>query len=220
MYVAEQFALSDEDSLALVDEVGVGDFVTQGLDATYLPFERDGDILTTHVGRTNAMWRHEGEALVIVHGPDAYVGMSAMPPQDPNARLARVPTWDYITVHLHGRFVAHHDREWNLAALGRLVARHEDSWRMGDQAKIEAMLPALVGIEFHIEQIGGKAKLNQNLSSEQIGHVADALERTAQGEAVARAIRRIAVPYARERERRVREAAALHDNFHGNRRGD
>lgn len=168
--------------------------------------------LVMHVARPNRQWHHEGPALVVIGGPDSYVSPRWMPSA---ADATVVPTWNYRTVHVRGRLIAHDDPAWTRAAVDLLTARHEPEglFGPGDESAIEAMVRAIVGIELVIEEVVGKDKLSQNKSSADIVAIADALaddEATgAQAEAdreVARAMRAVSVPHALAKERLVERA--------------
>ena len=72
--------------------------------ATHLPvlYRRDGDALRIegHWARPNPQAGHGGTALMIVHGPHAYVSPGWYPDK---TEAARVPTWNYTGAHLRGR---------------------------------------------------------------------------------------------------------------------
>lgn len=219
MYVAEQFAMTTSDALAEVDARGVGDLIThgeRGIDVTYLPFvllPDDGGPrrLTTHVARTNRQWQDEGEATWVVHGPDAYISPGVVPAQPQPQRMPTVPTWNYLVVQLRGRLIAHHDDEWKLRSLRDLTARHELDWRLenGPLAAIERMLPALVGIEFVVDAVIGKAKMSQNRSSADLLSIAATLADAGHSPETSEVMRRLALPYIQAREERVAQAREL-----------
>ena len=131
MYVAQQFAVEPELALRQAAERGVGDLVThsaRGLDATMLPFVWLPDpagfgVLTTHMARVNLQWHDQGPAMMVVHGPDAYISPQIVPPAAGEQRVPTVPTWNYLAVHLFGQLVVHHDPDWKLASLRDLVDR-------------------------------------------------------------------------------------------------
>ena len=93
-----------------------------GLLATMLPFiyEEPGSSpeagehgrLLGHVARNNDQWRvpADGEALVIVRGPDAYISPSWYETKREHGRV--VPTWNYVTAHVYGPLVVHDDVAW------------------------------------------------------------------------------------------------------------
>ncbi len=230
MYVAEQFAMTEPDALQVVADRGVGDLVThgeRGLDVTYLPFvllPEDGGlrVLTTHLARTNLQWHDEGPAMWVVHGPDAYISPEIIPGRSsehheyqPGARAGMraptVPTWNYLVVHLKGRLVIHHEADWKLQSLYDMVARHEPSWQLSDGPleAIEKMLPAIVGAEFIIEEVIGKAKMSQNRSSDEITSIAGSLAASGHSPETAEVMRRLALPYTAAREQRVAQAREL-----------
>ena len=219
MYVAEQFAITTTDALAEVAARGVGDLIThgeRGIDVTYLPFvllPDDGGPrrLTTHVARTNQQWQDEGAATWVVHGPDAYISPGVVPAQPQPQRMPTVPTGNYLVVHLRGRLIAHHDDEWKLRSLRDLTARHEPGWRLenGPLAAIERMLPAIVGIEFVVDAVIGKAKMSQNRSSADLLSMAATLADAGHSPGTGEVMRRLALPYIQAREERVAQAREL-----------
>jgi transcriptional regulator len=181
MYVPAHFA----PDAALVDELlrnhGAADLVTvteQGLVATMLPFiyvpPADSDAAGTrgalhgHVARNNDQWRLSaaGESLAIVRGPDAYISPGWYASKAEHGRV--VPTWNYVTAHVYGRFVVHDDPAWTEDLVRRLTTKHEayrdHPWSVDDAPRpfIEGQLRAIVGIELEITRIEAKAKLSQN----------------------------------------------------------
>jgi len=183
MYVPEHFRPTDTDVRDLLAHIGAADLVTVtagGLLATMLPLAYDGPgsrpgvgqagALQGHVARNNRQWREPaiGEVLVIVRGPDAYVTPSWYETKREHGRV--VPTWNYITAHLHGRLVVHDDAAWVEANVRRLTALHEGArevpWAVDDApaAYLEGQLRAIVGVEVLVERIEAKFKLSQNRS--------------------------------------------------------
>jgi transcriptional regulator len=83
-----------------------------------------------------------------------------------------VPTWNYTAVQLTGRVTSHHDSEWLRAAVTELTDTHEsgrdERWRITDapETYVEAQLRGIVGIEFRVTGVEGKAKLSQNRSAD------------------------------------------------------
>jgi transcriptional regulator len=191
MYIPAHFAPDQ----ALVDELlrnhGAADLVTvtpQGLAATMLPFiyvppedprapgarsagqHGAGQLgaLHGHLARNNDQWKLEsaGEALAIVRGPDAYITPGWYASKVEHGRV--VPTWNYVTAHVYGRFVVHDDPVWTEDLVRRLTAKHEayrdHPWSVDDAPRrfIEGQLRAIVGVELEITRIAAKAKLSQN----------------------------------------------------------
>ena len=178
MYVPAHFAADDEAVRDLLTCHGAADLVTltdQGLVATLLPFVFDPDdgpkgALLGHVARSNDQWRQpsRGEALVIVRGPDAYVSPSWYPSKAEHERV--VPTWNYITAHVHGQVEWHDDVAWVEDLVRRLTAKHEGAlgnerpWTLEDapRAFVEGQLRAIVGVRVEIVRIEAKIKMSQN----------------------------------------------------------
>src|SRR5690606_26973304 len=107
---------------------------------------------------------HAGEALLVVHGPHAYVSPAWYPDKD---AAARVPTWNYAVAHLHGRLEAFEDE----ASLAGLVSRLSDRFEatVGSHWRFEAgredhrvQLRGIIGFRFVPGRIEMKSKLSQN----------------------------------------------------------
>ena len=174
MYVPEPFAQTDADELAaVIGAYNFGTLVTagaQGLFATHLPFVAEASRpmrrLHAHMARANPHWRDIGagiEALAIFQGPHAYVSASWYASR-------RVPTWNYIAVHVYGRARILDGPEEVLEVLARTVAHQEADrprpWRIEDQPKeyIRGMAKGVVALELEVARIEGKAKLSQNVA--------------------------------------------------------
>lgn len=136
--------------------------------ATHLPvlYRREGDrvLIEGHWARPNPQARHDGEALLIVHGPHAYVSPGWYPDKEP---AHRVPTWNYAVAHLHGRLERFEDE----AALADLVARTSirfeaaagSDWRFEPEREgHRVQLRGIVGFRFVPACIELKFKLSQN----------------------------------------------------------
>lgn len=204
MYVPEHFAMSPEQVAQVLTGRRAGDLVTtgpEGLRATFLPFSFTPEVgrfgaLRTHLGKVNQQWADEGEALVILHGPDGYISPTHQPPSQ-----TVMPTWNYLTVQVRGRLSAHHDPEWKLAGLRELVAANESVWTMAEVSDeyLERFLPAMVGVQIEITSIEGKAKLSQDKSVEYIDNVTAALERSGHGAELSGLMKELARPVAQRR---------------------
>lgn len=181
MYVPAHFKPDDAAVRELLAHHGAADLVTMtahGLLATLLPFVYEppfgaadatvGGALLGHVARNNPQWREpvQGEALMIVRGPDAYISPSWYATKRAHGRV--VPTWNYITAHVYGQLVVHDDRTWVEALVRRLTQHHENgrvpSWSVDDAPPeyIAGQLRAIVGVELRISRVEGKFKLSQN----------------------------------------------------------
>jgi transcriptional regulator len=190
VYVPSHFAMDDAAVRDLLTQHGAADLVTataDGLLATMLPFVFEPDAgehgaLLGHVARNNDQWRREavGEALVIVRGPDAYVSPGWYASKAEHGRV--VPTWNYITAHVHGELVVHDDPAWVEGLVRRLTAKHEASlphpWAVDDAPApfVAGQLRAIVGVELLITRIEAKAKLSQNRPEADVAGVVAGLE--------------------------------------------
>jgi transcriptional regulator len=218
MYVPDRFRPSDDDVADLLANLGAGELITataDGLLATMLPLiweaprsapdAGEHGRLMGHVARNNRQWRVPavGEALVIVRGPDAYISPAWYATKREHGRV--VPTWNYLTAHLHGRLVIHDDPAWCERNVRALVDRHEagrpDPWSVDDAPApyIAGQLKAIVGVELLVSRIEAKTKLSQNRSREDVLGAIDGLERTGEPAAEATAAAMRAVEDARHR---------------------
>jgi transcriptional regulator len=174
MYVPRFNAMDDADEIRrLVADVGSAQLVTVGDDgypaATLLPVLWDGDRLVFHLARANQHWRSirpGAPALAVVTGPEAYVSPAWYASKTEHGRV--VPTWNYSAVHFTGRVQVHDDPDWLRDAVTSLTDTHErsraDRWAVDDAPSryVDKQLQAIVGVEFAIERVEGKAKLSQN----------------------------------------------------------
>ncbi|PPU78751.1 MULTISPECIES: FMN-binding negative transcriptional regulator [Xanthomonas] len=173
MYAPRAFAQTD---LALLDRLFAHDpfvtLITQGQDGpplvSHLPvlYRRDAQVVTIegHWARPNPQARGAGDALLIAHGPHAYVSPSWYPDKE---AAARVPTWNYAVAHLHG----HCERIDDEQALGDLIARMSQQFEQGvgsdwqfemQRDSHRRQLRGLVGFRFVPSRIELTFKLSQN----------------------------------------------------------
>jgi transcriptional regulator len=165
---------------------------------TQLPLllERDRGPLGTlegHLARANGHWQRidgNGDVLVLFQGPHCYVSPSLY------ATHPSVPTWNYASVHAHGRARLVEDGERAKALMRKLVERSEGArpapWTMDlPPDYLSGMMRGIVGIEIEITRLRGKFKLSQNRTEEDRARVMEDLERGAPHEReVARMMRR------------------------------
>lgn len=159
---------------------------------SHLPvlYRRDGDGIRIegHWARPNPQALHAGEALLIVHGPHAYVSPTWYPDKE---SAGRVPTWNYAVAHLRGK-LERFDDEAALADLVARLSRHFETangsdWEFdADHPRQHALLRGIVGFRFEPERIDIKFKLSQNHPLANRHAVIDAL--SARDEADARAV--------------------------------
>jgi transcriptional regulator len=189
MYVPSQFSMDEVATRRFLAERDTADLVTvtaRGLVATFLPILYEpapdgyGSVIG-HVARGNDQWQLPAleDALMILHGPDAYISPSWYPSKAVHGRV--VPTWDYVTAHVYGRLVVHDDPAWLEALVRRLTARHEGRtsrpWSVDDAPApyLAGQIRAIVGVEVAITRVEAKAKWSQNRPGDDIDGVVDGL---------------------------------------------
>jgi len=199
MYLPAHFAADDGTLEGLLDGAVTGDLVTvtpSGPTATFLPVAYDAEAgargaLLGHLARANDQWRAPvlGEALMILHGPDAYVSPSWYASKPEYGKV--VPTWNYLVAHVYGRLVVHDDTVWLESLVRRLTTRHEQGrdlpWSVDDAPSsfVAAQLRAIVGVELVIDRVEAKAKWSQNRSEQDIAGVTEGLEAAGRDDAAA-----------------------------------
>jgi transcriptional regulator len=191
VYTPTHFAADDTTVRELLSRRHAADLITMtddGMLATFLPLVFDPDdgehgVLRGHVARNNDQWRRQpiGEALVIVHGPDAYISPSWYASKAEHGRV--VPTWNYVTAHVYGELRTHDDPGWVEAHVRELTALHEAAepapWSVDDAppAFVAGQLRAIVGVELVISRVEAKVKMSQNRPPSDVDGVVDGLLR-------------------------------------------
>jgi transcriptional regulator len=178
MYQPTAFAVHDLDRVrAMLLRAPLAQIVVASGDtflATPAPLLLDssGSRLIGHLAKPNDVGRHalasaDGvPCIAIFTGVDGYVSPSAYPSKLEHGKV--VPTWNYETVHVHGRLHTHPDAERTLAAVRMLTAHFEADraapWADTDAPTdyIEGLLRAIVAIEITIDRIEAKQKFSQN----------------------------------------------------------
>lgn len=175
MYVNPAFKTEDEAAWDYVAERGFGAVVAvdNGVPvASQVPLLVTGDggrrRIEFHVARPNPL--HEvvgrnGRVLVVVSGPDAYIS------PDWYASVDQVPTWNYQAAHITGfaRAIASEDARAHVDRMSlffeqRLAPKKPWSTSKMTEAKLAAMLRAIVPMEIEVERIEASTKLGQNKS--------------------------------------------------------
>ena len=195
MYLPHHFEETRVEELhRVITEYALGVLVfngPNGLDANHLPFELNPNVgerghLIAHVARANPLWQEvkDGdEVLVVFRAADAYVSPNWYPSKHESHR--QVPTWNYQTVHVHGKIRIRDDERFVRGVVARLTRAHEartgsgKPWKMTDSSKeyIDQMLTAIVGIEIEITRLIGKWKLSQNREERDRMNVAEELRK-------------------------------------------
>jgi transcriptional regulator len=134
---------------------------------THLPLHLDeeGDHwkVLGHVAKPNQHWKYlaaRPEALVTFMGPQAYMSPKVYPD------LVRVPTWNYLSVHLRVKATLINAPEEKDSLLKPLIDDHEPAYKqqwidLGQEYQ-HKMLAGIVAFELQVTQIQCKVKLNQH----------------------------------------------------------
>ena len=161
--------------VTLISHTDAGELVASHYPVILDPAAADGEIvLLSHVGRPDEQLHELGthELLVIVQGPHGYIS-----PGWYDARPA-VPTWNFITAHLHGTPEILSDAE-NLRVLAALVAHFED--RMPDPRRMNGtpenadyaarIVAGTVGFRLRVTRFSAKNKMSQNKPAETVERI-------------------------------------------------
>ena len=139
----------------------------EGILAAHIPFIVEKGVMAAHMVRSNPLARHLGggpaAALMIVSGPDGYISPDWYGEPD------RVPTWNYVAVHIRGQLRLI-DEALLRAHLDRLAANFEARLAPKAPWKADKMTPdvlarllrQIVPVEMTIESVDSTFKLNQN----------------------------------------------------------
>lgn len=187
MYTPRAFAETDLTGLDRLIERDA--FVTLVTVADGLPFvshlpvlyARDGDriVIEGHWARPNPQARHAGPALVIVHGPHAYLSPGWYADKE---EAARVPTWNYAVAHLRGTLESTEDTDRLASIVDRLSQANEarvgNDWRFEhDRDDHVRQLRGIIGFRFTVDRVELKFKLSQNHPVANVEGAAAALHR-------------------------------------------
>lgn len=161
---------SETEALAFAAARGFGIVTAQGPDgplASHVPFVLGEARAEGHFVRSTALARALAkgplDALMIVSGPDGYISPDWYGEDD------KVPTWNYVAVHLRGTLRlapeigmrAHVDR---LSAQFEARLLPKTPWTSGkmDQELMERMMRTIVPWELTVTGVESTFKLNQN----------------------------------------------------------
>jgi len=119
--------------------------------------------LLGHCARGNPHWRYlaqSPEALLVFHGPHAFMSTRVYPD------LVRVPTWNYLVVHVKVRVQLVEGEAAKDVLLKQLIADHDaayaQQWRGLPENYTQAMLKAIVAFKGEVLDVQCKIKLNQH----------------------------------------------------------
>jgi len=161
--------------VTLVSHTASGDMVASHYPVILDPHAgTDEIVLLSHVGRPDEALHELGqtELLVIVQGPHGYIS-----PGWYDAKPA-VPTWNFVTAHLHGTPEILSDAE-NLRVLAALVNHFED--RMPEPRRMNGTLAnadyaarivtGTVGFRLRVTRFTAKEKMSQNKPAETVDRI-------------------------------------------------
>lgn len=146
--------------------------------------------LIGHMARANPQWKLFGrpiESLALFWGPHAYVSPTWYVPG------AKVPTWNYVTVHAYGTPSVVEDTEGALGILTELAAVYEgideSAWslRKLPPGNAEAQTRGIVAFRIALSRVETKIKLSQNRDMEDRRRVIEKLESSSSQDAQATA---------------------------------
>ena len=171
-------------ALAFARERGFGALTVagpEGVLAAHVPFVLEGEVIAAHMVRSNALARllKDGPvaALLMVTGPNGYISPDWYGEDD------KVPTWNYVAVHLRGQLRLI-DEAKLLAHLDRLSGQFENRllpkkpWKSDKMTPdiLAKMLRQIVPVEMVVEAVESTFKLNQNRGAFARNNAAAALE--------------------------------------------
>ncbi|WP_431211169.1 FMN-binding negative transcriptional regulator [Puia sp. P3] len=171
-------AFIKENSFAIL--VSVKDGVPLG---THIPLQLEKnaageDVLMGHISKGNEQKYtlvDGAKVLAIFPGPHAYVSPRWYTEM-------KVPTWNYISVHIYGRVRIVEGEELR-AALSRLMDTYEQHMprpvTMGEipEKALNDDLRGIVGFEISMEEVQAAYKLSQNRDKESYHHVVEELDK-------------------------------------------
>jgi len=137
--------------------------------ATQIPLLVDENltVLKGHFAYANEQWKNiEGQSvLCIFAGAHSYISSSWY------EEMPTVPTWNYLSVHVYGKWERVTDQDEIIQSLKDLISTYEEANSVYnfDQLEpeyIDKMIKAIIPFRIKIERIEAKAKLSQNHSKE------------------------------------------------------
>ncbi len=149
--------------------------------ASHLPvlYSREGEqvLIEGHWARPNPQATQGGTALLIVHGPHAYISPGWYADKE---EAARVPTWNYAVAHLYGKLEASTDEAFLASIVERLSLQHETAigsdWRYEHHREDHrSQLRGITGFRFVPDRVELKFKFSQNHPAANVRGAAQAL---------------------------------------------
>lgn len=143
-------------------------------DAIHLPLIRQGATLIGHLARANPWWEQARgqQVLVIFHGAQGFIHPEWYQSNE------KLPTWNYIAIHIRGVLTVHEDAGFvrdALVALGKHELPEYDLESAINEN--ENLLRNIVAFEIPLGQMEGKYKLAQSKSVEERRNVVAHLQK-------------------------------------------
>ncbi len=173
MFLPKQFEITDQKTIySLIQDFSFASLIsvnTNGIQASHLPLvlSHDKKFLIGHMAIANVQWKDltGKEMLAIFQGPHHYISPSWYETKD------AVPTWNYLAVHVYGKFSLMENETFLTESLSSLVDKFEsmESEYLLDNANPEYLANlrnGIIGFQIEIQKMEAKAKLSQNHSKE------------------------------------------------------
>jgi len=193
MYVPHEFACDEPMALAMIDAHPFALLVVPDLDAAHVPLVRRGASLIGHVARASSLAsaiEARSPALAVFSGPHAFVS--------PRTYVSprQVPTWNYVSTHVHGGLSPISDVEGAVEVLRVLSRTFDPTWDAEPMlgARASGLLQGIAAFELRIERVTGKRKLGQNRADVDRIAAARALEIASTDDARAIGAAMLAIP--------------------------
>ncbi|MCG9970505.1 FMN-binding negative transcriptional regulator [Christiangramia crocea] len=186
MYRPPKYRKDDKEFIfSFIEENPFASFILKGerLLATHIPVLAEGNAedfrLYSHIANHNeqkAFIEDGAEALLIFHGPHAYVSSSWYKEKD-------ISTWDYTAVHVNARIRMQTAEELE-ASLERMVERFEKKqesplyYKDIPELMLKEHLPLITGFWLEPFKIEGVAKLHQAYAKHDIAAVTKKLDKS------------------------------------------
>jgi transcriptional regulator len=186
MYIPKHFEASEETGREIMQAHGWALLVTAGEDGVpfcthlALVWQDDGTphgSLIGHLARANPHWKlfaGAAPSMALFWGPHAYVSPTWYTPG------AKVPTWNYVTVHAYGRPEIVEDTNQVLEVLTDLAKIYEgkEGWTLDALPPGNAAVQTrgIVAFRMKLTKVEAKTKLSQNRDMEDRTRVIAKLE--------------------------------------------
>ena len=143
--------------------------------APHLPMVRDGEFLYGHLAANNPMTAFIGTSMIFLaafHGPHDYISPTLYTNPEKS-----VPTWDYVSVHVHGttRMLSAEESVDRMAELTETY-EPEGGWAMEEAAKYASRLFSnILYFEMRMDSLRGIRKLSQNKDAQTQARIIETL---------------------------------------------